>query len=130
MASESERFNEAGMECKIGCHINNRGSMGNRDDDAGSVSAEYRKFIEGDNGLVKTFWGYGVLAMLLASLLGMFVPFYFMWLFIFAVLAYQIQLLVAVRKAARKYQGSKLWGYLAIIFVVLGILGNFKNLHS
>jgi len=102
------------------------------DDNGGveSMSGEYKKFIQGDFGLTATYWGFGVLVAGLFYVLNWFIPDHLKWLFLIGYIAYKALLLVAVGRAAEKYEGKKVWGYLAMLSIVFGIGSDLMALKS
>jgi len=83
----------------------------------------FKKLANGDFGLAKTYWLYGVLfgffvniAMRLITSIGLLV------IVMLVYTAYEIPVIIGVWRAAKKYQGPKIWAELAKIAVVLGAI--------
>ncbi|PJE79346.1 hypothetical protein CI610_01698 [invertebrate metagenome] len=83
----------------------------------------FGKLSNGDFGLAKTYWLYGVLvgfvlniAMKPITSIGLLV------IVMLAYTAYEIPVIMGVWRAANKYEGSKFWAVLAKISVVLGTI--------
>jgi hypothetical protein len=77
----------------------------------------------GDFGLAKTYWLYGVLvgfvvniAMTPITSIGLLI------IVMLAYTAYEIPVIMGTWRAAKKYEGSKIWAVLAKIAVVLGAI--------
>lgn len=87
-----------------------------------SRQSGYKKFIQGEFGLAKTYWLFGVLVSAVVNVLAN-VIFPAVWSDVIFVVfaAYMCALLVAVFQAARKYQGSKIWSILAVLIVLSGV---------
>lgn len=95
-------------------------------DDSLTIGVKRKSFFEklsnGDFGLTKTFWLYGVLICLLLKLL--LVPTIFMsfGLFVIGIIlisAYHLILSMGVWQASNKYQGPILWPISAKVIVIL-----------
>lgn len=85
--------------------------------------AFFEKLANGDFGLAKTYWVYGVLVGMVVNLssnfitsIGGFV------IFIITYTVYEIPVLMGTWKAANKYGGSKIWAVLAKTAVILGVI--------
>jgi hypothetical protein len=82
----------------------------------------FGKLINGDFGLAKTFWLYGVLLEIIVISLATPKPYVSIFIALMLVNdAYLIVLVIGIWRAANKYQGLKIWGWLAKIVVVLGV---------
>ncbi|ABA57433.1 hypothetical protein Noc_0921 [Nitrosococcus oceani ATCC 19707] len=83
----------------------------------------FEKLANGDFGLAKTYWVYGVLVGMVVNLLSNFIPSIGGFvIFIIAYTAYEIPVLMGTWKAANKYRGRKFWAVLAKTAVVLGVI--------
>ncbi len=86
----------------------------------------FGKLANGDFGLAKTYWLYGVVVSVAANIilkvLALTGSIGELVIFIPALMAYQILLLMGTWRAADKYQGEKIWAILAKISVVLGAI--------
>lgn len=83
----------------------------------------FGKLANGDFGLAKTYWLYGVLVRVVvgiisnaATSIGGFV------ILMLAYTAYETAVIMGTWRAANKYQGQKIWAVLAKITVVLGVV--------
>ncbi len=83
----------------------------------------FGKLANGDFGLAKTYWLYGVLVGFIVNIamkpitsIGLLV------IVMLAYTAYEIPVIMGTWRAANKYQGSKIWAVLAKIAVVLGAI--------
>ena len=117
---ETQAAGKAGHEPKISPPPNN-GTI--KDDKETSDSNLLLKLINGDFGLVKTYWLYGVIFPANLSMLLVGVDFdstdTLVFLSIMTII-YQVVVLLGVWRAANKYTGQALWVILAKIWVVLG----------
>lgn len=90
------------------------------------VSSEnglFSKLINGDLGLAKTYWLYGVLVGLFVNLIaGAITSTSFLIILVIIYTAYEIPVLIGIWRAAGKYQGLKVWAVLAKIAVILGAI--------
>jgi hypothetical protein len=82
---------------------------------------------EGNYGLLKTYWLYGVLGgivmgLVLGFTMGVAQSLVVTLLALAGLWAYQILVSIAIWNAARKYLGSKLWSVLARVGAVIGLL--------
>lgn len=77
------------------------------------------KLIDGDCGLAKTYWLYGVVFSIPINLLMHFII-STLWIFIILLVysVYQFFLLIGIWRAASRYEGLALWSYLAYIMVI------------
>ena len=85
-----------------------------------------KRLMDGDFGLAKTYWLYGVLVNIVISLmfeipvisesLGLIL------ILLLATIIYTISLMIGIWKAANRYTGKKVWAFLAKIAVVLGVI--------
>jgi len=89
----------------------------------------FSRLVNGDFGLAKTYWLYGVAVGIVINFLSRIVP-SLGALAVILVLAipYQVMVLLGVWRAADKYQGRKAWAILAKIATVLGWLGVLASL--
>jgi DedD protein len=83
----------------------------------------FGKLSNGDFGLAKTYWLYGVLidfvggiAIQLITSIGLFA------IVMLAYTAYRIPVIMGIWRAASKYEGYKIWAVLAKIAAVLGVI--------
>jgi hypothetical protein len=83
----------------------------------------FGKLSNGDYGLAKTYWLYGVLVGFVVNIemkpitsIGLLV------IVMLAYTAYEIPVVMGTWRAANKYEGSKVWAVLAKIAVVLGAI--------
>jgi len=95
----------------------------------GTKTSQERKWFlarlaDGDFGLAKTYWLFGVLAGIIINFIVGIIP----SLDVLAVVltlavVYQVVVLLGVWQAANKYQGRPAWSILAKIGAVLGWMG-------
>lgn len=81
------------------------------------------KLANGDFGLAKTYWLYGVLVGFIVNIA--IKPITSASLLVIVMLAYtlyEIPVVMGTWRAADKYQGSKIWALLAKVAVVLGAI--------
>jgi hypothetical protein len=87
----------------------------------------FDKFIKGDYGLAKTYWLFGFLVGLVMNFIITFLEQVredgMLMAVSLAYIAYFIMWTIAVTRAARKYQGPKVWRGLTYIVVALNWLG-------
>lgn len=82
----------------------------------------FGKLLNGDFGLAKTYWLYGVLVAFILSIPIKFITSIESIIIIILLSGvYQITVLMGVWRAANKYKGLKLWAVLAKIAAVLGL---------
>ena len=82
----------------------------------------FGKLVNGDYGLAKTYWLFGVLVAAI-FIIVMNVPMSWRW-YLFIAIGYTIYLFplyVGIWSAANKYQGHKVWAVLAKIVVIIGV---------
>jgi len=83
----------------------------------------FRKLSNGDFGLAKTYWLYGVVVGIAFRVLTAIIPSpVLVAILSVAWIAYAVFLYMGIWKAASKYTGEKIWAVLAQIMVVLGAL--------
>ena len=87
----------------------------------------FKKLFNGDFGLAKTYWVFGVLVgfafqFALTLLESMGSPFISIIIFNVINVAYAIVLTVGTWRAATKYKGLKLWAILAKVAIILGAI--------
>lgn len=85
----------------------------------------FQKLSNGDFGLAKTYWLYGVLVGSVLNLALNFVTSSKLWGFLLLVLvytAYEIPRLMGTWRAANRYEGRKLWAILAKISTILSAI--------
>ncbi len=81
------------------------------------------KLANGDFGLAKTYWVYGVLVGVVVNIItNVVTSIGGLVILILAYTAYQIPVIMGIWRAANKYQGPKIWAILAKIAVVLGAI--------
>ena len=98
--------------------------VSNVNEPSSSVSSGFfSKLANGDFGLAKTYWLYGVLVGVIANVLSNVIT-SISGLVIFMVVytAYEIPVVMGVWRASSKYQGPRVWAILAKIAVVLGAI--------
>lgn len=82
----------------------------------------FGKLANGDFGLAKTYWLYGVLVVVVVSIITSLSDIRsaaFETVFLLGVLVYAILVNMGVWRAANKYQGPKVWANLAKFFVFI-----------
>lgn len=83
----------------------------------------FRKLANGDFGLPKTYWIYGVLVGIVAgNILNLVEPLGPFLILMFAYTAYSVTVLIGIWRAANRYTGRKLWAVLAKIAVVINVI--------
>jgi hypothetical protein len=88
-----------------------------------SEKSFFGKLANGDFGLAKTYWLYGVLVGFVTNILIMAISSTGILVVVFlALVAYSVPLYLGVWRAANKYEGRKLWSILAKIATVLGVI--------
>lgn len=77
------------------------------------------KLIDGDYGLAKTYWLYGVVFSIPINMLMNYIS-SIIWIFIILLVfsVYQFFLLIGIWRAASRYEGLALWSYLAYMMVI------------
>lgn len=89
--------------------------------------------IKGEIALWKTYWLFGVVGNIIATILiNIFAQFseaLFLMILIIAIV-YQIGVFIAIWNSASKYLGSKIWVILAKIMVVLGVLSSIAQFNQ
>lgn len=99
-------------------------SEANNSSSESEANGFFSKLINGDFGLAKTYWLYGVLVGVVINVIVRVIPsLEILALVIALALAYQAVVLVGVWRAANKYRGRKTWIILAKIATVLGWFG-------
>lgn len=94
----------------------------------------YKKLWDGDYSLAKSYWGFTVLASLLAVAAVRFFSFIagdglapFLFLVYFAaVFVYSPVAMVGVWRSSKRYAGARIWAILARLCVAIGVL-NYVN---
>jgi len=91
-----------------------------------------KDFINGDFGLAKTYWLFGVIGSLVMRFLIVFFAMNGMNIVLLLIIAfgYFIVVWIAVWNSATKYTGSQLWSILAKISVVFGVLGSLAQFNQ
>ena len=83
----------------------------------------FGKLANGDYGLAKTYWLYGVLVGAVVSLISKaFTSAGVVLTLMFAHAVYWIPVAIGTWRAANKYQGPKIWAILAKIAIVIGAI--------
>lgn len=83
----------------------------------------FGKLANGDFGLAKTYWLYGVLVGIVVNIISIVVTSVGgVVILILAYTAYEIPVIMGTWRAANKYEGPKIWVFLAKIAVVLGAI--------
>ena len=89
--------------------------------------------IKGEIALWKTYWLFGVIGNIIATILiNIFAQFsesLFLIILIIAIV-YQIVVFIAIWNSASKYAGSKIWAILAKIMVGLGVLSSIAQFNQ
>lgn len=89
----------------------------------GTQKGFFAKLKNGDFGLAKTYWLYGVLVGVILNIVTR--PITSTGLLVIVVLihtAYRILVIMGIWRAANKYKGSKIWAILAKIATVFGTI--------
>ena len=99
-----------------------------------SEKSFFGKLANGDFGLAKTYWLYGVLVGFVTNILIMAISSTGILVVVsLALVAYSVPLYLGVWRAANKYEGQKIWSILAKIATVLGVImlaGSFMAVVS
>lgn len=82
----------------------------------------FKSLKDGDFGLAKTYWLFGVLGNLLISITLNFLTGLAMAIYSLFSLAYGVTVLLGIWNAANRYTGFKLWAILAKLAAILGFL--------
>lgn len=89
--------------------------------------------IKGEIALWKTYWLFGVIGNIIATILiNIFAQFseaLFLMILIIAIV-YKIVVFIATWNSASKYTGSKIWAILAKIMVGLGVLSSIAQFNQ
>ena len=85
---------------------------------------------DGDYGLAKTYWLFGVIGNILISFL--IIPILsiskvLLIIGLIVIVIYTIIVLIGIWNSASNYRGSNFWSLLAKIAVVLGVISAFMN---
>ena len=89
----------------------------------------FSKLINGDFGLAKTYWLYGVVVGIVINIAVNILPSLgVLVLVLAATTVYQAVVLIGIWRAANRYQGRTLWAVLAKVATVLGWLGLLANI--
>jgi hypothetical protein len=85
----------------------------------------FGKLANGDFGLSRTYWLFGVLPAIGVNLLSNFAVTSVGGLFLLTLSygAYDIFVIMGVWRAAKRYDGPRLWVYMAKAFMILGAIG-------
>ena len=88
-----------------------------------SENGFFGKLANGDFGLAKTYWLYGVLLSVVVNILSSAISSTeTLVIIVLALAAYSVPLYMGIWKAANKYKGQKIWSILAKIATVLGVI--------
>ena len=91
---------------------------------SGPEKGFYAKLVDGDYGLAKTYWAFGVFVGISVNIILQLMEASNFLIFLYAVyLAYEIPVLIGTWRAGEKYQGKSIWVVLTKITVVLGWFG-------
>lgn len=83
----------------------------------------FSKLANGDFGLAKTYWVYGVLVSIALNITFKLISSYEVVLIgLAATIAYSVPLYMGIWRAASKYPGNKIWSVLAKIATILGVI--------
>jgi hypothetical protein len=83
----------------------------------------FGELANGDFGLAKTYWLYGVVVGVVVTIISSKVTSIGgLVILMLAYTAYEIPVLMGIWRAANKYQGQKIWAVLAKIAVVVGAI--------
>jgi hypothetical protein len=87
----------------------------------------------GEEGLGLTFWGYGLGAnilftMLTFLILALHLADWFLLALLLFRLVYMVFISVGIWRSANRYTGHQAWAYLAKVMVILGYLNIFLSL--
>ena len=93
----------------------------------GLVTSEkgfFKRLADGDFGLARTYWLYGVLVSISVNLVSNFfiTSIGGLLLLTLAYAAYDISVILGTWRAARKYQGPRLWANLAKSMTIVGAI--------
>jgi len=92
----------------------------------------FKKLSDGDFGLAKTYWLYGVLAGIIGRFLlegiSLSGSMALMVVFLLALVAYSVLQLTGAWNASNRYTGWRVWSVLAKIAVILGALLMLMNM--
>lgn len=91
----------------------------------------FGKLSNGDFGLSKTYWEYGVaVGIFLNVVTGFITSVWILAIVMLIYIAYETLVLMGVWRASNKYEGRKGWAVLAKISTVLGAIGLVIGLVS
>ncbi len=87
----------------------------------------FKKLSDGDFGLAKTYWLFGVLVggiggNIVVTVVAMSKSLALIIIIMLALIVYSVLQMIGVWNASNRYTGSKIWAVLAKIAVVLGAL--------
>jgi hypothetical protein len=83
----------------------------------------FGKLANGDFGLAKTYWLYGMLVSIVVTVISNLITSVGgLAILTLAHTAYSIPLIMGIWRASNTYQGSKVWVILAKVAVVLGVI--------
>jgi len=85
----------------------------------------FGRLAHGEFGLARTYWLFGFLPAVVVNLLSNYAFTSVAGLFLLTLVygAYDILVIMGVWRAAKKYEGPRLWAYMAKGFMVLGAIG-------
>ncbi len=99
-------------------------------DEASSIvklKSFFSKLVQGELGLAKTFWIFGLLIQLMLVFIISTIPIEVLTIIgLLLILTYEIIVIFGVWRAATKYEGFKLWAILAKIVVIFWLLNFIK----
>lgn len=88
-----------------------------------STGGFFRQLVNGDFGLAKTYWLYGVLVGVFANILSSVITSIdALVIFMIIYTAYEIPVFIGIWSASDKYQGPSVWAVLSKIAVILGVI--------
>jgi hypothetical protein len=83
----------------------------------------FSKLADGDFGLAKTYWLYGVLVGVIVNIVSKAISSVSVLLvFMLVYTAYEVPVIMGTWRASGKYKGPKVWAVLSKIAVILGII--------
>lgn len=85
----------------------------------------FQTLLDGDFGLAKTYWFYGILISGIFHIISNFVASKGLVILLFITVPYECVLIGGVWKAANKYQGQKVWVYAAKLSAILWSISLF-----
>lgn len=93
------------------------------DREAAAAKGFFGKLVNGEFGLAKTYWLYGVLVGIVVNIVSRGITSTGALMFlIVAYTAYEVPVLIGTWRAASMYKGPSVWAILAKIAIILGAL--------